>query len=73
MRRKRKPGETEANQVLTLPAKKIPKLSRREGNINSKLPPELLTLIFRFLVVEDGDSPYGNLKSALLVCRYMSI
>ena len=33
------------------------------GNINSKLPNELLTIIFQFL-------PFDNLKSALLVCRF---
>ena len=73
MRRKRKPDETEDTQVLTPTASKIPKLSGREANINSKLPPELLTAIFRFLVVEDGDIPYGNLKSALLVCRCVQL
>ena len=31
-------------------------------DINSKLPPELLSCIFGFL-------PYGDLKNALLVCR----
>ena len=33
-----------------------------EANINSRLPPELLAAIFRFL-------PLRDLKSALLVCR----
>ena len=33
-----------------------------EANINSKLPPELLSAIFRFL-------PFSDLKNALLVCR----
>ena len=69
VRRKRKPDETEDTQVLTPTASKIPKLSGREANINSKLPPELLTAIFRFLIVEDGDIPYGNLK----VCPIINI
>ena len=34
-----------------------------EANINSRLPPELLAAIFRFL-------PLGDLKRALLVCRW---
>ena len=34
-----------------------------EANINSKLPPELLSAIFRFL-------PFSDLKNALLVCRW---
>ena len=33
-------------------------------NINKKLPPELLTIIFQFL-------PYDDLKNALLVCRWV--
>ena len=33
-----------------------------KANINSKLPPELLSAIFRFL-------PFSDLKNALLVCR----
>ena len=32
------------------------------ANINLKLPPELLSAIFRFL-------PFSDLKNALLVCR----
>ena len=31
-------------------------------NINTKIPPELLTIIFHFL-------PYDDLNNALLVCR----
>ena len=31
-------------------------------NINTKIPPELLTMIFHFL-------PYDDLNNALLVCR----
>ena len=34
----------------------------RPNEINSKLPPELLSAIFRFL-------PFSDLKNALLVCR----
>ena len=37
-----------------------------EANINSRLPPELLAAIFRFL-------PLRDLKSALLVCRWKQI
>ena len=37
-----------------------------EANINSRLPPELLAAIFRFL-------PLRDLKSALLVCRWEQI
>ena len=36
------------------------------ANINSTLPPELLSAIFRFL-------PFTDLKSALLVCRWEKI
>ena len=34
-----------------------------ETNINSKLPPELLCLVFQFL-------SFSELKEVLLVCRY---
>ena len=35
------------------------------GNINSKLPPEMLSNILQFL-------PFSDLKEALLVCRSVS-
>ena len=49
----------------SLVAKKNRKLSDEgfNANINSKLPPELLSVIFSFL-------PYSDLKKALLVCRW---
>ena len=37
-------------------------MAQLSPNINTKIPPELLTMIFHFL-------PYDDLNNALLVCR----
>ena len=56
------------DEESSLVAKKNPKPSDEvlNANINSKLPPELLSVIFSFL-------PFSDLKKALLVCRWMQI
>ena len=64
--------EEEKSLVATKSSK--PSNEEIEANINSRLPPELLSAIFCFLV---GSSrkflPFSELKRALLVCRWEKI
>ena len=60
--RKRGIDEDEESSLVATKTLK-PSDEEIQANINSRLPPELLSEIFRFL-------PFTDLKSALLVCRW---